>query len=92
MISVNAHTQEKIGSGGRGTYPYNRACKLTVREKLLQHRQHSCPGNIGHKQRSDWIQNRIFERYYQAGHKAYVMYWRSHKDQFNAMKEYFENA
>lgn len=76
MISCNEFTEKKITNGKyRCAYPYSRVYRLTVRDKLLMHRLHQCPGNIGHHV---FNQDRIFNKYVKLGHRAYVMYWRSH--------------
>jgi len=91
MISVNAHTAAKIGTTSHVPFKNRIGCNRTVRDKLLEHRTHQCPGNIGHKVRSERVRGRIFDRYYNAGHKAYTMYWRSHPEQYKAMREHFAN-
>lgn len=90
MISVNSHTAAKIGTTSHVPFKYRMGNKTTVREELLSHRMHQCPGNIGHKVKN---RERIFERYVDNKssnrHKAYVMYWRSHPEQYKAMRESF---
>lgn len=51
---------------------------LTVRDKLLKHRLHSCPGNVYHIHPRSEI---LFRRRVNYGHKCYIMYWRSHKSE-----------
>lgn len=53
--------------------------QLTVRDKLLAHRLHTCPGNVDHVHPRREI---LFNRRVQFGHKCYVMYWRAHPTEY----------
>jgi hypothetical protein len=52
---------------------------LTVRDKLLAHRLHTCPGNVYHNHPRSGI---LFNRRVQYGHACYVMYWRAHPTEY----------
>ena len=56
---------------------------LTVRDKLLAHRLHICPGNVyhNHPRREILFRNRV-----KHNHACYVMYWRAHMQEFAAMQ------
>lgn len=85
MISCNSFTEEKITQGNvRFAYPYSRVCKFTVRDKILSRQYYPTPGCRSHKV---FNQKRIFERYCGLGKKANIMYWRSHKEQYEKLIE-----
>lgn len=53
----------------------------TQREKLLAHRNHTCPGWVGHDvPRRDRVFARRQGIAFRYGHLAYTMYWRLHKE------------
>lgn len=52
---------------------------LTVRDKLLSHRLHSCPGNVYHNHPRREI---LFNRRVKYGHACYIMYWRAHMQEY----------
>jgi hypothetical protein len=54
----------------------------TVRDKLLAHRLHSCPGNVYHFHPRREI---LFNHRVRFGHKCYVMYWRTHANEHKDM-------
>jgi hypothetical protein len=56
---------------------------LPVRDKLLAHRLHICPGNVyhNHPRREILFRNRV-----KHNHACYVMYWRAHMQEFAAMQ------
>jgi len=56
--------------------------KLTHRDVLLSHRLHSCPGNVYHIHPRRGI---LFERRVKYGHPCYVMYWRTHIQEYSQM-------
>jgi hypothetical protein len=56
--------------------------KLTTRDELLMHRLHYCPGNVYHTHPRREI---LFNRRVKFGHKCYVMYWRSHVQEYKDM-------
>lgn len=56
--------------------------KLTVRDKLLARRLHSCPGNVYHDHPRRGI---LFKNKVEHGHKCYVMYWRAHIQEYKQM-------
>lgn len=56
--------------------------QLTVRDKLLAHRLHSCPGNVYHSHPRREI---LFKRRVEYGHPCYVMYWRAHMQEYKQM-------
>lgn len=58
--------------------------QLTVRDKLLAHRLHSCPGNVYHNHPRSEI---LFNRKVKFGHKCYVMYWRAHPAEYKHMQD-----
>lgn len=58
--------------------------KPTVRDKLLAHRLHICPGNVYHNHPRRGI---LFERRVKYGHLCYVMYWRTHIQEYNKVIE-----
>lgn len=60
--------------------------KFTGREKLIMDRMHSCPGNRYHKVPRAHL---IFNRRSDHGHACYVMYWRSHMNEYTAMMKSF---
>lgn len=60
--------------------------KLTVRDKLLSHRLHICPGNVYHNHARREI---LFNRRVKYGHPCYVMYWRTHMQEY---KETLQNC
>ena len=53
--------------------------KFTLRDTIIKDRMHICPGCIYHDIPRQKI---VFNRRAEYGHKAYVVYWRTH------MKEY----
>lgn len=59
--------------------------KMTASQKLCWHWA-PCPGNFRH---ADIIGTRraeiLFRRYYPLGRKAHLLYWRSHKSEFNTI-------
>lgn len=55
---------------------------LTVRDKLLAHRLHYCPGNVYHNHPRREI---LFKRRVEYGHRCYVMYWRAHIQEYKQM-------
>lgn len=57
--------------------------RLNRHEQLVQHRMHSCPGNVNHKVPRAEL---IFNRRVKHGHACYVMYWRSHLNEYKAME------
>lgn len=53
--------------------------KVTLREKLIAHRKHQCPGWKGHDiPRREIVFNRHIGVTYRYGHLAYTLYWRLH--------------
>jgi|ADurb_H2B_01_Slu_FD_contig_123_2647_length_6178_multi_3_in_0_out_1_9 hypothetical protein len=57
---------------------------LTVRDKLLAHRLHSCPGNVYHNHPRSGI---LFDRRVQHGHACYLMYWRAHPQEYKETQQ-----
>ena len=98
MISCNSITEQKIGSTGC-PYIYRRKHNRTVRDRLLEHRRHTCPGNVFHRV---FNQKRIFNRYVGMfdyttrgigkSHRLYTMYWRSHEQAYQQYRECVKNS
>lgn len=60
--------------------------KLTIRDKILRHRwaRHITPGCISHNV-DPRRQEILFEHYADRPQKSYVVYWRSHVDEYKAL-------
>lgn len=65
-------------------FKYRIGCKISPREKLIEHRRMPCPGNVFHKvDRADIIFNNFQKKH----KKSYIMYWRRNHLQYDQMIE-----